>query len=75
MPNIEYRGHVTLPVVPARDWATVNRNDYDARMMRWIISGNGNMPTTSTCNECERVFNMSDEIDAQEWTYGHDCEN
>ncbi len=48
MPNIEYRGHVTLPVVPVRDWATVNRNDYDARLMRWIISGNGNKPT------CER---------------------
>ena len=45
MPNIEYRGHVTLPVVPARDWATVNRNDYDARMMRWIISGKGDKPT------------------------------
>ena len=26
------------------------------------------------CTECERVFNLKDEIDAQEWYYGHDCE-
>jgi hypothetical protein len=26
------------------------------------------------CVECERVFNMLDEVDAQEWAFGHDCE-
>lgn len=26
------------------------------------------------CIECGRVFDMADEIDAQEWNYGHDCE-
>ena len=26
------------------------------------------------CIECDRVFNLKDEIDAQEWYYGHDCE-
>ena len=26
------------------------------------------------CVECHRVFDMTDEIDAQEWNYGHDCE-
>lgn len=27
-----------------------------------------------TCVECERVFDMFDETDAEEWHYGHDCE-
>lgn len=25
------------------------------------------------CFECGRNFLMTDEIDAQEWAYGHDC--
>ena len=27
-----------------------------------------------TCPECERVFDLTDEDDANEWFYGHDCE-
>jgi len=27
-----------------------------------------------TCPECERVFDMTDDIDAYEYFYGHDCE-
>lgn len=26
------------------------------------------------CPECLRAFDMSNDIDAQEWAYGHDCE-
>jgi hypothetical protein len=26
------------------------------------------------CVECSRVFDMTNDIDAQEWAYGHDCE-
>lgn len=26
------------------------------------------------CTECERVFDMLDEEDAEEANYGHDCE-
>ena len=26
------------------------------------------------CVECGRLFDLMDEIDAQEWFYGHDCE-
>jgi hypothetical protein len=26
------------------------------------------------CPECNRVFDMFDEIDVEEWNYGHDCE-
>ena len=26
------------------------------------------------CVECERVFDMESEVDAEEWIYGHDCE-
>jgi hypothetical protein len=29
---------------------------------------------TVTCVECGRVFDLLDETDAQEWYYGHDCE-
>lgn len=28
----------------------------------------------ATCPECERVFDLLDEADADEWYYGHDCE-
>lgn len=27
------------------------------------------------CCECGRVFDLSDETDAEEWHYGHDCES
>jgi len=33
-----------------------------------------NMNTTATCVECDRVFDMFNEIDCEEWFYGHDCE-
>ena len=26
------------------------------------------------CVECERVFDLTDEDEAGEWHYGHDCE-
>jgi len=26
------------------------------------------------CEECERIFDLYDQIDRQEWFYGHDCE-
>ena len=26
------------------------------------------------CVDCGRVFDLSDETDADEWHYGHDCE-
>lgn len=29
----------------------------------------------ATCVECERVFNLLDENDANEVAYGHDCES
>ena len=28
----------------------------------------------ATCVECQRVFDLLDEDDLNEWTYGHDCE-
>lgn len=27
-----------------------------------------------TCSECGRVFDLSDPVDAAEWSFGHDCE-
>jgi hypothetical protein len=32
------------------------------------------MNTTTKCPECNRIFDLLDETDAQEWHYGHDCE-
>lgn len=29
---------------------------------------------TAQCVECGRVFDLTDEDDAGEWAYGHDCE-
>ena len=31
--------------------------------------------TKAKCRECDRVFNLLDEVDAEEWYYGHDCES
>ena len=30
--------------------------------------------TKALCRECERVFNLLNEDEANEWYYGHDCE-
>lgn len=38
----------------------------------------GNEMTIRTlvkCIECGRVFDLADEHDADEWYYGHDCED
>lgn len=29
---------------------------------------------SARCRECGRVFDLADETDAAEWSYGHDCE-
>lgn len=29
---------------------------------------------TKTCIECNRVFDLTNPDDAEEWTFGHDCE-
>jgi hypothetical protein len=31
--------------------------------------------TKARCIECGRVFDLLNELDAEEWSYGHDCEN
>ena len=31
--------------------------------------------STARCPECFRVFYLMDEVDAQEFYYGHDCES
>jgi hypothetical protein len=33
------------------------------------------IPTKAICRECERVFDLLNEDDANEWYYGHDCES
>ena len=32
------------------------------------------MNLKAKCVECDRVFDLTDENDANEWHYGHDCE-
>ena len=32
------------------------------------------MKTQQRCVECGRRFDLFDEVDAEEWFYGHDCE-
>ena len=34
-----------------------------------------NVRTKVRCPECERVFNLLDEEEANEWSFGHDCES
>ena len=26
------------------------------------------------CSECKRVFDMLNDLDVEEWSFGHDCE-
>jgi hypothetical protein len=33
------------------------------------------LSTVARCIECDRVFNLLDEVQAEEWYTGHDCEN
>ncbi len=28
----------------------------------------------ATCRECARVFDLTDDDDSAEWSFGHDCE-
>jgi hypothetical protein len=28
----------------------------------------------AVCVECGRLFDLSQDLEAQEWAYGHDCE-
>lgn len=30
---------------------------------------------TATCPECDRTFDLTDDQDAEEYAYGHDCES
>ena len=32
------------------------------------------MVTSVRCDECNRMFDLMNDIDAQEYYYGHDCE-
>ena len=32
-------------------------------------------PHERTCVECDRVFDLTNDEDAEEWAYGHDCED
>jgi hypothetical protein len=32
------------------------------------------LSTKAKCVECDRVFDLLNELDANEWSYGHDCE-
>ena len=33
------------------------------------------IPIKTKCLACGRVFNMLNEVDAEEWYFGHDCED
>jgi hypothetical protein len=32
------------------------------------------LSTKAKCIECDRVFDLLNQLDADEWAYGHDCE-
>ena len=38
-------------------------------LQTWVLK----MPR-AVCPECNRVFDLMDEIDSEEWSFGHDCE-
>lgn len=40
----------------------------------WTPARGWHDPRTARCVECGRVFDLTDERDAAEWSTGHDCE-
>jgi len=47
----------------------MNNNNDETTTMPTMVLG-----TRSTCQECGRVFDLMNDVDAEEWHYGHDCE-
>ena len=43
--------------------------------MNYPVKGWVNLMPKAVCPECERVFNLLDENDVNEWSFGHDCED
>lgn len=40
-----------------------------------LLKGAGLIASTNAkCYECGRVFDLTNETDASEWSFGHDCE-
>ncbi len=39
-----------------------------------LIDATPRFKPKARCPECDRVFDLLDETDAEEWAYGHDCE-
>ena len=56
---------ITLNMVNLRQAVAVTAN----------LKRGHDMETKVVCVECDRVFDMFDETDAEEWFYGHDCED
>lgn len=40
-----------------------------------IVDGMIRIPTTRRCVECGRIFDLFVQAEADEWAYGHDCED
>ena len=82
MPNIEYRGHVTLNpthhdhVFTIGNRINLSECNVKTGAMQTCNAPNPNwIPLQPTCRECGRVFDLCDTTDVEEWTHGHDCEN
>ena len=76
MPNIEYRGHVTLnPTCKRYDgFGTIDGVDVCRCGQPYSKHPRLIHAPRVQCAECGRVFDMFDAIDAEEWSTGHDCE-
>ena len=64
-------GHLMLYTCRGKDINHINKGEYmktkpNIKPMR--------VPSKPTCPDCERVFDMTNEEDANEYYYGHDCE-
>ena len=78
MPNIEYRGHVTLPVEPCNRYdgfGTIDGVDVCRCGQPYSKHPRLIHAPRVQCAECGRVFNLMSDDDAAEWSTGHDCEN
>jgi antirestriction protein len=56
-------------------WNVVKGGNMQFAELNRLLGGTGLIASIQVkCVECERVFDLTDALESDEWNYGHDCE-
>ncbi len=73
MPNatsaVAYSISLTKSRLTSGTTVTIARRDMSADLTIKVVD-----LISNTCVECNRTFDMTNEIESAEWSFGHDCE-